>query len=108
MNTIKILDPSLIENATKKIGKATENNIAQIIGRVEKNWKESPQLSWKRPLKNCTKHLFVDLVNFHVKKCLYSENWTLLKVNFQQKTKDEEWKTDLISIILFEWGWDVV
>ena len=36
LNTIERIDPSLTENAKKKIGKATEKRTAQIIGQSEK------------------------------------------------------------------------
>ena len=58
MNTIKRLDPSLIENATKKIGKATENDIAQIIGKSGKELERVTPVILKKAIEKLHKTSF--------------------------------------------------
>ena len=68
MNTIKRLDPSLIENATKKIGKATENDIAQIIGKSGKELERVTPVILKKAIEKLHKTSFRRLGKLSRKK----------------------------------------
>ena len=68
MNTIKRLDLSLIENATKKIGKATKNDIAQIIGKSGKEWERVTPVILKNAIEKLHKTSFRRLGKISRKK----------------------------------------
>ena len=77
----------------KKIGKATEKRIAQIIGQSEKKLERVTPVILKKAIeqKLLQKIHFRLLGKLSRKKIrVYSKNWTLLKENYQQKTKVEE------------------
>ena len=45
LNTIKRIDPSLIENSKKKLARLLKRELHKYQGRMEKNQEESAQLS---------------------------------------------------------------
>ena len=77
----------------KKISKATEKGIAQILGQSGKELGRVSPVILKKAIEQKLLHKtpFRLLGKFSRKKiCMYSENWTLLKENYQQTTKVEQ------------------
>ena len=87
MNTIKRLDPSLIENATKKIGKATENDIAQIIGKSGKELERVTPVILKKAIEKLHKTSFRRLGKLSRKKVSVFRKLNIIKSKFPTKNQ---------------------
>ena len=87
MNTIKRLDPSLIENATKKIGKATENDIAQIIGKSGKELERVTPVFLKNAIEKLHKTSFRRLGKLSRKKMSVLRKLNIIKSKFPTKNQ---------------------
>ena len=92
MNTIKRLDPSLIENATKKIGKATENDIAQIIGKSGKELERVTPVIFKKAIEKLQKTSFRQLGKLSRKKMSVLRKLNIIKSKFPTKNQGSRMK----------------